>query len=58
MQFEVVELEGEWVVCSEGCELARFQDQAAALNDVAIRLKTANPDGPARLSVRYQARNG
>jgi len=56
LQFEVVEDGVEWVVCSDGVELARFRDQGMALNDVAIRLKTANPEAPARLSVRYSAR--
>lgn len=56
MRYEVVEDQDEWIVRREGAELARFADQDTALNDVAARLKDADVDGAARLSVRYQAR--
>lgn len=54
MRYEVVEETGEWIVRSEGSELARFPDQDAALQDVAARLRGADGSTPASLSVRYQ----
>ena len=57
MRYEVVEEEGEWVILSDGRELARFQDQNTALSDVAQRLRGADADTPARLSVRYERRS-
>lgn len=57
MRYEVVEEEGEWIVLSDGRELARFRDQDAALSDVAQRLRAASTDGSARLSVRYARRS-
>lgn len=57
MRFEVVEDADEWIVRSEGCELGRFADQEKALHAVADRLREADTSEPARLSVRYQARN-
>jgi len=57
MKFEVIENGGEWVVQSEGVELARFADQMAALDHVAGRLRDAEPGEDAvSLRVRYQAR--
>lgn len=53
MRFEVVEEADEWVVRSEGCELARFADQDTALHDVADRLRNADASGPSGISVRY-----
>jgi hypothetical protein len=57
MRYEVVEDTGEWIVRSDGCELARYADQDTALNDVAERLREADASAPASLSVRYQSRN-
>lgn len=56
MRFEVVEEADEWIVRSEGCELARFGDQDTALHDVADRLRNADSKAPAGLSVRYQTK--
>lgn len=58
MRYEVVEETGEWIVRSEGSELARFADQDAALQDVATRLRDADGSTPASLSVRYQPKAG
>ena len=57
MRYEVVEDTGEWIVRSNGRELARFGDQDAALHDVALRLRDADASEPASISVRYQARS-
>ena len=57
MRYEVVEDTGEWIVRSDGCELARYADQDAALHDVADRLREADSTTPASFSVRYQSRN-
>ena len=57
MRYEVVEDTGEWIVRSDGCELARYPDQDAALHDVADRLRNADSSTPASLSVRYQAKS-
>jgi hypothetical protein len=54
MRYEVVEDLGEWIVRSDGAELARYGDQDSALHDVADRLRAAEGSGPASLSVRYQ----
>jgi hypothetical protein len=56
MRFEVVEDADGWIVRSEGCELARFRDQDAALQDVADRLRDVGSGQPASLAVRYRPR--
>lgn len=57
MKYEVIQTGAEWVVRSEGVELARFAQQSDALDDVAVRLRDAKPGVDAvSLSVRYQAR--
>jgi hypothetical protein len=57
MKYEVIETGGEWIVQSEGVEVARFAEQSAALDDVASRLRDARPGEDAvSLRVRYQAR--
>ena len=58
MRFEVVEEADEWIVRSEGCELARYSDQETALHDVADRLRDAEAGQPAALSVRFRAKAG
>lgn len=57
MKYEVIQSGGEWIVQSEGVELARFDEQSAALDHVAALLRDAEP-GPDAVSlrVRYQAR--
>jgi hypothetical protein len=54
MRFEVVEEADEWIVRSEGSELARYGDQEKALHDVADRLREADSGQPASLSVRFR----
>jgi hypothetical protein len=56
MRYEVIEESDDWVVASDGCELARYGDQDRALSDVAERLKDADASAPASLSVRYKTR--
>ena len=57
MKFEVIQAADEWIVQSEGVELALFAEQDRALEDVASRLRAAEPgDDAVSLSVRYQAR--
>jgi len=59
MKYEVVEATGAWIVRHAGLEVARFDGQAAALQDVARRLgetPQARSDGPAKLSLKYRAR--
>ncbi|MDZ4374820.1 MAG: hypothetical protein U1C74_25860 [Phenylobacterium sp.] len=58
MRYEVVEDADEWIVRSEGFELARYGDQDAALHDVADRLREADASAPASISVRYRSRAG
>ena len=58
MRYEVVEETGEWIVRSDGAELARYADQDSALHDVADRLRGADGSTPASLSVRYQPKAG
>ena len=58
MKYEVVQCDEGWVVQSEGVELARVPQQAAALDDVAVRLRELDPGEEAvSLKVRYQARD-
>ena len=55
MQYEVIETGGEWVVQREGQELARFAEQAQALDHVAGRLRGADPEGKTvSLKVSYE----
>lgn len=57
MKYEVIETGGEWIVQSEGVEVARFLEQSAALDEVATRLRHAEPGQDAvSLRVSYQAR--
>jgi hypothetical protein len=56
-KYEVIEQAGDWIVQHEGVELARFEQQALALNDVAQRLADADVgEAGASFAVRYQAR--
>jgi len=57
MKYEVVEHLGEWIVRRDGEELARFDEQLAALADVTERLGGSKPaDESYSLAVRYAAR--
>ena len=57
MKYEVIESGGEWIVQSEGVEIARFAEQSAALDHVAARLREVEPgEDTVSLRVRYQAR--
>jgi hypothetical protein len=57
MKFEVIESGGEWIVCRDGTELARFGDQLAALAEIAERLREAEErDASYSLAMRYAAR--
>lgn len=55
MQYEVVETTGAWIVRYAGLELARFDVQSAALQDIARRLRDeSRAGGTTKLSLRYQ----
>lgn len=56
MRYEVVEDEQGWSVQCDGLELARFDHQDAALNDVADRLRAVDTSVTSSLSVRYKVR--
>ena len=57
MKFEVIEQGGTWIVQQQGEEVARFDRQVLALDDVARRLREAKVgEAGAGLSVCYQAR--
>lgn len=58
MRFEIVEDADEWIVRSEGAEIARFATQETALLDVAERLRGADNSQPSSVAVRYQSRAG
>ena len=59
MKFEVIEQAGVWIVQQQGEEVARFDRQVLALDEVARRLRDAQVgDAGAALSMRYQARGG
>lgn len=56
-KYEVIEQSGDWIVQHEGVELARFEEQTLALNDIAQRLSDPDVgDGGASVAVRFQAR--
>lgn len=58
MKFEVIESGEEWVVQSEGVELARYAAQAQALQAVAARLREAEPgEAAVSLRMRFQPRD-
>jgi hypothetical protein len=58
MKYEVIQAAEDWIVQSEGVELARFAEQDLALEHVAARLREAEPGADAvSLSVRYRARD-
>ena len=55
MNYEVIESAGQWIVHGDGVELARFDHQNDALNDVAERLRDAGPgDETISLRLSYQ----
>jgi hypothetical protein len=57
MKFEVIETGGEWIVRCNGAEVARFNDQLAALAEVTGRLRDAEErDASYSLAMRYAAR--
>ena len=56
MKYEVIQTGGEWVVQTEGQEVARFAEQSDALEHVASRLREGDPGAQASLRMRYQAR--
>lgn len=56
MKYEVVEAAGEWIVRCEEAEVARFEGQAAALQEVARRLRDSEPQAAAQLALRFQSR--
>lgn len=57
MRYEVIEQGGAWIVRHAGEEVARFEQQVLALDEVARRLREVGGEGAASLSVRYQARS-
>jgi len=58
MKYEVIQAADEWIVQSEGVELARFAGQDLALEHVAARLREIEAGSDAvSLSVRYQPRD-
>ena len=56
MKFEVVESTGQWIVrhCDE--EVARFDQQASALDEVSRRMRGAKSGEAASLAVRFEPR--
>ena len=57
MKFEVIECSGGWIVRRDGVELARFDEQLEALNDIAERLRAASEvEASYSLAMRYAAR--
>ncbi|RAK58715.1 hypothetical protein DJ021_02310 [Phenylobacterium hankyongense] len=57
MRYEVVESAGEWIVRHRGVEVARFERQGAALEEVARRLRGSPvEDESASLAMRFEPR--
>jgi hypothetical protein len=57
MRYEVVESHGEWIVHHHGVEVARFESQNLALDEIARRLRQSGPPtAPASLSMRFARR--
>lgn len=56
MKYEVLEDGGDWLVLHDDREVARFDDQDAALGYIAERLRGESGSGGCSLVVRYQAR--
>jgi hypothetical protein len=57
-KYEVVEEAGAWIVRQEGVELARFEHQRLALDDVSRRLADADVgEAGASFALRYEARS-
>ena len=56
MKYEVIEAGGEWVVRHLGLEVARFEAQRLALQDISERLKEDAPAGVASLALKFEAR--
>lgn len=57
MVYEVVESGGQWVVRHEGLEVARFEAQLKALQDVSRRLKEReSAGGRASFALRFEPR--
>ena len=57
MKFEVIEIDGGWIVRRDGVEVARFEQQVEALADVAERLRESGEEQSSySLAMRFQAR--
>ena len=56
MRYELIEDKVGWIVRCEGQDLARFDAQSMALDDIARRLKAADTSVPSSVAVRYQTR--
>jgi len=57
MRYEVIEQAGDWIVQQDGQEIARFAEQAQALNDVSRRLGQAQVgEAGASLMMRFEPR--
>jgi hypothetical protein len=56
MHYEVIELAGEWVVHRHGREVARFEQQDAALADVRRRFEEGAEGAPASFAMRFEPR--
>lgn len=57
MNFEVVEMAGEWIVRREGAEVGRFAEQAEALRFVAQTMRGRSSDGAASLAMHFERRS-
>ncbi|RAK56954.1 hypothetical protein [Phenylobacterium deserti] len=54
MRFELQQVGAEWIVARSGVELARFESQQLALEDVAARLEAeGDPEAPNGLSLNF-----
>jgi hypothetical protein len=57
MTYELIELGGEWIVCREGHEVARFARRGEATDHLAgLMRKIDVGDRPVSLRLRYQLR--
>jgi len=56
MHYEVIELAGQWVVHRHGREVARFEQQDAALADVRRRFEEGGEGALASFAMRFEPR--
>lgn len=53
MRYDIIETAGAWIIKCDGIELAAYDNEQAALEDISLRLEQGRPT-PAALSLHFE----